>query len=220
MSVTTGPATSDVKVANTVNSNEAVVDCQTCPADVKVEISGNGADSKKDDPANTVNLNLSKLDFKIKDEELIGVLALVKEFQDAINSESLTEEIISDEEDESIVYDKFKQGSNPNPIYNQGRVLDYEETFSHLGQMQTKSMYEGMTNFGKGSSSSKDDDSGKLTEEDNKKWVFHEKYETGNDVSGITGIVPKAGYTSEKWEVLKIQAILDPGKMQLYRNLN
>ncbi len=167
-----------------------------------------------------VNLNLSKLDFKIKDEELIGVLALVKEFQDAINSESLTEEIISDEEDESIVYDKFKQGSNPNPIYNQGRVLDYEETFSHLGQMQTKSMYEGMTNFGKGSSSSKDDDSGKLTEEDNKKWVFHEKYETGNDVSGITGIVPKAGYTSEKWEVLKIQAILDPGKMQLYRNLN
>ncbi len=48
VNIDTGNAKSLVEVSNTLNSNEAHVDCKSCPTDLNVEVSGNGTDSDND----------------------------------------------------------------------------------------------------------------------------------------------------------------------------
>ncbi len=174
---------------------------------------------KSDEEDNSVEeqKSSSKNISEIAQEEIIN--AVLSEILEQEKSEDRD----SDDEESFFNYDKFIHGKNPNPIYLNGKVLDYDEIFSHLGHLETKNFYDGMKKSETSGSAITEEESSHtiLTEEDIAVAVRAEKLFTpGFKLLGNFGMVPPDGMSAEKWETYKLDSIIQPHMVQIRMKLN
>ena len=156
------------------------------------------------------------LDRKATPEEL-------EEIKQALEFAKAVDYSVSDEKTPSfVIYDKFIHGSDPNPISNQLKPVDYDEIFSHLGELRAKNIYEGNNDGGISPAVAQQAvEHMILTEEDHKKYVQWQKMLVSGPVMGAgSGLVPPPGYDSKKWEAKKLAIQLDRVMEKLMYTLN
>ena len=176
----------------------------------------------KNENADNKSAKTSESSQKSKEEQF-----LEREIREAIaiaaELEESSEKISDDEnkEDFSSLYDKFKQGNNPNPLYLNGAVMDYDAIFGHLGKLEAKTPYQPSLKPEQIIESMQKIEHMIVTEADTKQLSMNEKYLlSGPNMNGVTGLMPGHGFSSEKWEKMKIYAILEPHMAKLHWSIN
>lgn len=168
--------------------------------------------------AKTVASSQKSKEEQFLEQEIKEAIAIAVELEETGKKFSEDEDL---EKEFSGIYDKFKQGNNPNPLYLNGAVADYDEMFSHLGRLESRTPYQPGLKAEQIIESMQKIEHMIVTEADTKQLSMNEKYLlSGPNMNGITGLMPGHGFSSEKWEKMKIYAILEPHMTKLHWSIN
>jgi hypothetical protein len=145
-----------------------------------------------------------------------------EEIKKAIRIQQIIEEITTGDEASIITYDRVDDGWDSSPVYLGTTTVDYDEIFSHLGQMETQNAYENMKRSDMAAElSNSENRHHNLSDDDSSRIVQHQKYHTpGFLMSGNTGLVPPPGMSADKWENYKLMVRLDSVKEMLLWRIN
>ena len=150
----------------------------------------------------------------------------MSEIEEAISDAQTLGEKSGESEDELaniVLYDKFIQGFNPNPLYLDDTGIDYNEIFGFLGQSRSRNLYEQINlTANSASATSENATSSDLTMAEISIVVHVEKYTRRSpNMLGFTGLVPNDERISrEQWESMKLRYQLQPHLMALDFKLN
>ena len=178
------------------------------------KVKGENAEQKA---AKTAASSQKSKEEQFLEREIREAIAIAAELEES--SEKISDD--ENKEDFSSLYDKFKQGNNPNPLYLNGAVADYDEMFSHLGRLESRTPYQPGLKAEQIIESMQKIEHMIVTEADTKQLSMNEKYLlSGPNMNGVTGLMPGHGFSSEKWEKMKIYAILEPHMAKLHWSIN